>query len=48
MCVITDENHVVMSVSLIPGLGTLPEDWHCYFPVWDDLPITGSIYNPTK
>lgn len=43
MCVITDENNVVKSVSLIPGIGYLPEGWHCYFPV-DEIPEIGSIY----
>ena len=33
MCVITDENYIVKSVSLIPGLNlTIPEGWHLFFP----------------
>ena len=47
MCVITDENHIVKSVSFIPGLGNIPADWHCYFPV-QETPALGTIYNPTK
>jgi hypothetical protein len=46
MCVITDENHVVQYVSLIPGSGSIPENWHCYFPVVGDLPSVGTTYNP--
>lgn len=32
MCIITDENHIVKSVSLIPGLVKIPDTWHLYFP----------------
>jgi len=39
MCIITDENNIVQSISLIPGVGLIPENWHCYFPV--DLPADG-------
>jgi hypothetical protein len=47
-CVITDENHVVKSVSLIPGLAHIPSDWHCYFPFMGDFPEIGTIYKPQK
>lgn len=43
MCVITDENDVVVVVSFTRGLGSIPEKWHVYFPV-DDSPLVGSIY----
>jgi len=42
MCVITDENDVVVSVSLIPGMSKIPVGWHCYFPV--DYATVGSVY----
>jgi len=46
MCVITDQNNKVVSLSIIPGLDPIPKGFHCYFPV-DDLPAIGSIYiNP--
>jgi len=32
MCVITNEKHIVVSVSIIPGLGNIPESYHVYFP----------------
>jgi hypothetical protein len=44
MCIITNENNIVVSVSLIPGLGTMPLTYHCYFPVTDNLPKIGDIY----
>ena len=43
MCVITNENHEVVSISLIPGLGFIPNGYHCYFPV-KDIPAMGSIF----
>jgi len=45
MCVITDRNHIVVSISLIPGLGNMPVGFHMYFPVID-VPMEGSFYNP--
>ena len=46
MTIITDENHVVKSVSLIPGLGSIPSNWHCYFPAKckDGIPAEGDTY----
>ena len=44
MCIITDENHIVVSVSLIPGLGSIPSNWHVYFPV-DETPMIGTFWN---
>ena len=45
MCIITDENHIVVSISLIPGLGYIPSNWHCYFPAnCVDLPQEGDHY----
>ncbi len=45
MCIITDENHIVQSVSLIPGLTQIPENWHCYFPAkCARLPNEGDYY----
>lgn len=47
MCVITDEKHVVRSISLIPGADLeLPHGWHVYFPVID-CPKTGEVYLPS-
>lgn len=47
MCIITDENHIVKSISLIPGLGSIPANWHCYFPAnckYIDAPKEGDVY----
>lgn len=33
MCIITDENNIVVSISLIPGLKPIPMGWSMYFPV---------------
>jgi len=47
MCIITDENHIVQSVSLIPGTGFIPGNWHCYFPAnctVGNLPQEGDYY----
>lgn len=50
MTVITDSNHKVYDIALIPGL----EDWeshgyHVYFPVdRNELPNIGDYYKPVK
>lgn len=44
MCVITDEKNIVVSVSLIPGLGKIPVDYHVYFPFKGDIPSIGDTY----
>jgi len=45
MCIITDENNKVVSISLIPGLGDIPNNYHVYFPVVLDKTINiGNIY----
>ena len=46
MCVITDQNHVVVSISLIPGVGYIPPSFHVYFPVVGELPKEGDVYKP--
>lgn len=46
MCIITDENNIVISISLIPGLGSMPSNYHCYFPVTSELPKLGEVYLP--
>lgn len=44
MCVITDANHVVVSVSLILGTKVPGESYHVYFPVVGDLPNEGDVF----
>ena len=46
MCIITDENHIVQSVSLIQGLAHIPSNWHMYFPAecLDSIPNEGDYY----
>jgi hypothetical protein len=46
MCIITNQDNIVISVSLIPGLGTMPSDWNCYFPAKcpEGIPAEGDIY----
>jgi len=46
MCVITDENDVVVSVSLIPGVNPIPSRFKVYFPVVGKLPCKGDVYKP--
>jgi hypothetical protein len=46
MCVITDENDVVVSVSLIPGIRPIPSRFKVYFPVVGELPREGDVYKP--
>lgn len=46
MCVITDNNHIVVSVSLIFGNGMIPSDFHVYFPVVGYIPSEGEFYKP--
>ena len=31
-CVITNEKDIVVSISMIPGTGLIPSEYHCYFP----------------
>ena len=35
MCIITDENDIIVSISLIPGVNDIPKRFHVYFPVKD-------------
>jgi len=44
MCIITNENDVVVSVSLIPGIQLIPDNFNVYFPVVGELPCCGDIY----
>lgn len=46
MCIITDENDIVVSVSLIPGVNPIPPQFNVYFPVTGDLPREGDTYKP--
>ncbi len=45
MCVITDNNHIVVSVSFIPGLDDIPLGFHLYFPV-NEIPALGTFFQP--
>lgn len=45
MCVITDSNHIVVSVSFIMGTGNIPLGYHVYFPVVD-APLEGTYFKP--
>jgi hypothetical protein len=45
MCIITDENNIIVSISFIPGLGIIPEGYNVYFPVKDITGLNeGDIY----
>lgn len=46
MCVITDENDMVVSVSLIPGVKPISSRFNVYFPVVGELPCEGDTYKP--
>lgn len=46
MCVITDNNHIVVSVSFICGCNMIPEGFHVYFPVVGYIPSEGDFYLP--
>jgi len=49
MCVITDENDIVVSISLIPGVNNIPVGYKVYFPVENIEGVyVGSIYKPTS
>lgn len=48
MCIITDENDIVVSVSLIPGTNPIPSNYNVYFPVNGQLPKEGERYLPNK
>jgi hypothetical protein len=46
MCIITNENHIVISISLIPGIHYIPDNFHVYWP-WDkEIPSEGDYFNP--
>lgn len=44
MCIITDEQDIVISISFIPGLSIIPDGWHVYFPFVGDLPDIGDYF----
>jgi hypothetical protein len=44
MCVITDENHIVVSVSLIFGAAEINSRLNVYFPVVGDIPSVGDMF----
>jgi len=48
MCVITDENNVVVSISFIPGVDPIPLCFNVYFPVVGELPSMGDVYKPAQ
>lgn len=48
MCVITDEKDIVVSVSLIPGIGHIPNGYHVYFPYNGNLPKEGKHFKPNE
>lgn len=48
MCVITDENNKVISVSLIPGVRPIPAYLRVYFPVTGDIPSVGETWIPNE
>lgn len=45
MCVITDANHIVVSVSLIRGVDYIPNGFHIYEFV-SGIPSIGDFYKP--
>jgi hypothetical protein len=50
MCIITDENNVIVSISFIPGCNPISSKYKVYFPVditgvyWD----VGMVYIPKE
>ena len=44
MCIITDEKGVVLSISIIPGVESIPSHLKVYFPVNITGVSVGSIY----
>lgn len=48
MCIITDENNIVVSVSFIPGLEIVPSNYHVYFPYEGALPVVGQFFIDEK
>lgn len=46
MCIITNDKHIVVSVSLIPGLGTILSNYHVYFPYTENLPKERDYFLP--
>lgn len=43
MCVITNEDNIIIEISLIPGLIEIPIGWHLYFPVTKSVKL-GDVY----
>lgn len=48
MCIITDENHIILSISLIRGLGQYPATWHIYEYMEMPKEKVGEYYNPEE
>jgi hypothetical protein len=42
-CVITNQDDIVVSISMIPGLVQVYEAWHVYFPAEGDA-VEGQFY----
>jgi hypothetical protein len=46
MCIITDENDIIVSISIIPGIQPIPSQFKVYFPVIGELPQVGDVFKP--
>lgn len=46
MCIITDNNHIVVSISLIRGVDTIPDGFHIYEYYTGTLPDIGDTFIP--
>lgn len=46
MCIITNRENIIVSISLIPGVGTIPIGYNVYFPVDKNDLQEGDYYKP--
>jgi len=46
MCIITDGNHIIVSISLIAGVETIPASYHVYEYINLNGEVVGGYYNP--
>jgi hypothetical protein len=48
MTIITDKNHIIVSISLITGIGHIPSSYHVYEYVDLNGYKIGDYYNPSE
>ena len=48
MCIITNQYHIVISISSVPNLVGIPDGYHVYFPIDTTGINVGDRFNPSE